>query len=1199
MDADSNMPQQDTQYPDPEQSGLVLPWLDQYQPTIDLDMVSAGQSSSSEIASRPSHEKDDASVFLTDSNNLNPCPEPSALIEHIQAEDTLMPDVEDAASFSDQEQADVLRNARIPVGVQDGQAGVILSDELPGHVQSDRPFSPRAAASPGSQSRGQSRTRGRGRGRGRGSGRGASGRGRGRGGKGIKRGPRPALEPSKEFAALQKEALDVFIDKQDDEKALGLIQKAIALNPEVYAAHALMSEIYFARGDVEQGVAALFSGAHAAPRDTLVWQHVADACLQKPALDRNQALQRAAYCFARIIALTPDDLDARFQRAAINRELGLLTVAAREFDKILAVLPHNPSVLQQIAEICLELGHVEKAKGLYRDCIAYHQDQGLFGVDDHDAFSWSDLNIYLELFAKQEEFELGIVTLKSLSRALLGRADETYWDEVVDDDREWDPADSPRRVFLPHFVVNAHPSQSYGFGLPLELRVKLGVFRLRLGPTHRTEALNHFEWLEPDDQQPEAAIFQYPDLARHVAQALMDVKEHQEALRFLQPLRAHASHSDTSFWLSIADASFVCGHIEQARDSYELAKASDDTCAEARTQLAKIYQDTGHRQEALRNVREALELGRRAIVRPQRRRYERREAREAREAIEKELRDTYNMRVPSVDSMTARLRSVEVRDQRQKICSAFSTGPSERQAKLGYQIARSRKQAARNATRDMDEQQRTENIRSLYARLQELAPLMRGHESSWARLAWLECADELIQDFRSNKVFYPAERHVRFEGYDPDAKRRAFRKRWIKGYDDACESEFIGTPGADDWSPPPLSSVPTEYRGVSFESWLDVFLEQALTVAKLGEEFRSNSYETITAVLDCTIWYHQPQAMLKTHVCYFTCALALNDGETLSNVVARWFMREFKLATDVYRLFAALNLLYSGSIDRGTKQVRVKDLPFRQSINQKFLLRQIRALDARAKKSQARNKTIETSDGHAGRSQSHLSTLANKSDAETQSAAANLADSPPRMDVVLLSLYAAVMYTGNSFPNALHYLYRAYALDPGNPMLLLHMSLCYLHQSFKRQNENKHFYIMQGLALFQAYGDARRAKAAAEATTNDEVSSVGGDQEKTGLQEATREIEFNRARIWNMLNLTSLAVEGYKRVLEMSSDGLIEKPTATTEVLEQAERANDSHSSLDQSFSTNLEAAYALQLSYALSGNMHLARDITERWLVI
>ncbi len=54
----------------------------------------------------------------------------------------------------------------------------------------------------------------------------------------------------------------------------------------------------------------------------------------------------------------------------------------------------------------------------------------------------------LEFFTILGQWEEGAYELKRISRWLLGRPDETYWDDWPDDDREWDATDD-RRVEVP------------------------------------------------------------------------------------------------------------------------------------------------------------------------------------------------------------------------------------------------------------------------------------------------------------------------------------------------------------------------------------------------------------------------------------------------------------------------------------------------------------------------------------------------------------------------------------------------------------------------------------------------------------------------------------------------------------------------------------------------------------------------------
>jgi general transcription factor 3C polypeptide 3 (transcription factor C subunit 4) len=189
------------------------------------------------------------------------------------------------------------------------------------------------------------------------------------------------------------------------------------------------------------------------------------------------------------------------------------------------------------------------------------------------------------------------------------------------------------------------------------------------------------------------------------------------------------------------------------------------------------------------------------------------------------------------------------------------------------------------------------------------------------------------------------------------------------------------------------------------------------------------------------------------------------------------------------------------------------------------------------------------------------------------------------MDVALLVLYGHILYSGNSFLPALNYFFRAYAMDDQNPAVLLSIALCYIHHSLKRQSENRHFMIMQGLAFMHEY---RRVR----------------EQPESLLQER-QEMEFNFARVWHTLGLNNLAVEGYRQVLELGKEIRAEnkgtKPAA--QVTEQVYGDVDMRDTglkkepFVEDFST--EAAFALQGLYALNGDFQSAKDVTENWLVI
>jgi general transcription factor 3C polypeptide 3 (transcription factor C subunit 4) len=126
-------------------------------------------------------------------------------------------------------------------------------------------------------------------------------------------------------------------------------------------------------------------------------------------------------------------------------------------------------------------------------------------------------------------------------------------------------------------------------------------------------------------------------------------------------------------------------------------------------------------------------------------------------------------------------------------------------------------------------------------------------------------------------------------------------------------------------------------------------------------------------------------------------------------------------------------------------------------------------------------------------------------------------------------------------------------------MINLSLALGYIHHALKRQSENRHYLIMQGLSFLFVYYDLRH-------------SSVC-------LQEK-QEADFNVARAYHMLGLTHLAIPYYQECLELSQE------------------LYDSESKrfLDD---FGRDAAMALQGIWAQDGNTDMARAVTERWLIV
>ena len=265
-----------------------------------------------------------------------------------------------------------------------------------------------------------------------------------------------------------------------------LTRQAILINPEMYPAHNLLSQIYVARGDEDKALSASWAAAHTRHRDPEIWSRTARLILRRPTDDRGSSLRGAIYCFNRILNLEKDNVDAKVQRAILYQELGHNGKAVIDFEQLLAQLPHDTIILRHLAEIYIETGESKRALQHYQKSLPHllAAERQMFS-----SFTWSDVNIVTELYGLEQRYDEGIVELKSLSRWLLGRGRDTYWKTFFHDDREWDLDHEPRRSELLDYNLDEYKLDSYGFGLPLEIRVKLGILRLKAQICNLEEAI--------------------------------------------------------------------------------------------------------------------------------------------------------------------------------------------------------------------------------------------------------------------------------------------------------------------------------------------------------------------------------------------------------------------------------------------------------------------------------------------------------------------------------------------------------------------------------------------------------------------------------------------------------------------------------------------------------------------------------------
>ncbi|KAM0717663.1 hypothetical protein Q7P37_007515 [Cladosporium fusiforme] len=1114
-------------------------------------------------------------------------------------------------------------------------------------------------------------SRGRPRGRGRGAGR---GRGRGRGWKWALKGtehdpayikaeerrrmrqnaPRTgpgarkskkrqrAEDPGPEFKKLQAQATEAFLSGQLN-RAMDLARQAVMINPEIYVAHSLLSDILIAKGQQKDALGALMTGANI-KKDPDLWLLVANKTLEMAGAFRTRAeYDQAVFCLSKAIHYShgEDTFELRTQRRDLHLDAGHDVKARTDTKLLLRARPDDLDNLKLYAELCFESkDHFEMAAGreTYENTFKLFEDKDTFGDAEGQ---WTHLNLYLDLVERTREPVHAVFQLKRVARWFLGRKEDEFWDDVTEDDREFDSGHE-RRYEIPEFRNSSNHSQdAYGDGLPLDLRVKFGMFRLKM--KKQEEALRHFDHIY-DLRDDIANVY---DLFYTIGDTLRLSSMYDHAIRFYKPIEVLEDELTDQYWISMAACYRGLKDFDEAEKCYKAVIELDPDHAPARAELAKMLaDDMGQKDKAITVIRDLIAMGRKDIIRKERLEMPpvnpRESARKEKVTENKRKRAQVDLvAVPELDETLMRKRmkqrtNAKLRESRRKDqqndqdaaaesqsddegnnsfvpagAGTFGTflpmfgegaepGPSQEFSleaevdKHNQHVDKVHRRAFAEILKKEEDRERffeeqAERVLTCFAKVKELWHVLDDDNASEEEVFdWMDNARMMYREFRTMRVFYPMrDRYKPFRGFAPVRIRNrgskfiremeAFKKRLE---DDGAQEEVPesdsdhGGGTSKDKAPPPLDvSTPTDFHGINFPTWHHIFIDLALLDAKQSDQ--ESCYEIIeNGLFNSNVFYHNEELLNTSQAASICCALMFNDTERLIKT-ARWFASRGDLrAGSTYQLISAVSRLAYGD-----------NASFTAGPTQKFMLRSVKTIDYQALPPHIRKKYDFGMPA---------SSLQRRSRPEFTN---------DGLDTGALLNYGHMVSVANHSSSALPYFFRAFALAPEDPGINLSISAQYVSAAMKRQTNNRHYEIHQGLSfLYRYYGFRTRSGVAAE------------------IQEA----EFNVGRMWHVLGLTYLAVPAYERALALSEQVQADmehrsaQRIARLEILATSKREREeagSAPSLEEEAEADQlrheeelgfgredfssEAACALQAVYVAVDNQRAAKEISEKYLVL
>ncbi|KAF5670370.1 transcription initiation factor TFIIIC, partial [Fusarium circinatum] len=775
-------------------------------------------------------------------------------------------------------------------------------------------------------------------------------------GKGA-RGPRKAAKPRGDITARLSKVNQAFLSG-DYPLALDLVFEVIRINAETHQAWTTLSSIFHEQGDMSKSLSAMVYAAHLRPKDVNGWLHCASSALGNVADDEAGNLNTARLCYSAALRADHTNIDARLGKGLVCHRQGHLAAAISDYKVVLEHRPYDIEIVRKLAEACVDNKQAEAAVpsaiAAYKRFFDHERAKPQMEIVEAP---WRDIGIYVELFAATGRYQEAIQESKSLSRWLLGREAEAYWDQWTSDDREWD-MDDERRAAVPGFIAGVWSPDTYGQSFPWDLRARLAIYRFRL--SDEDEAMRHLLWFEPESILTREFAGDFPFLTFDLAEELAHRGHTPLAISYYQILRDLPGDADATILLQLGRCYSAVGDTATAEEYFLAAIDADEDNIDARIELANMYEKAREEEEALILAAEAMAL---------------------RQARDQNLEGHQD----SITDLEQPSRRAPRRNQ----------AVPRRTDAFGKRLIPRRYRPKRLAGADkrrQEEQARAMKLTEQYEIVQDLRKKIKEGQHNLIP-TWMASSKELVDEFRSIKKFYTWDKYLHFLGPNNHLQQNEADKpqnELSQMYERLARTlaPQPGSEGRDDGT-----SKPDAHQGISFNNWLDLFLDYAIGLAIAHR--RDEAYQVCEAARDSTA-FQAPEHGFMIYVAWSVCAIYTSDEEKCI-ATARQLMRD-GATSDSYRMFALLSNLCQSPVSWYTSGPA-----------QKYILRQIKAMD-----------------------EAYTSDEINSERGE---------NGEPVLDACVLMLYGHILFTSTSYTYALGYFLRSLALDPENPMVNLSLGL--------------------------------------------------------------------------------------------------------------------------------------------------------------
>ncbi|KAM9927412.1 hypothetical protein OXX80_010296 [Metschnikowia pulcherrima] len=613
--------------------------------------------------------------------------------------------------------------------------------------------------------------------------------------------------------------------------------EVIKLDSRNFNAYKTLGEICQIRGNMNKCCFFWLIAAECGEADGEFWGLVADMSVDLGHIDQ------AIHCYNHAIAKTKGTpLSYITERALLYKEKKHYVRALEGFQRLHAAYPSDASVVRNLASVYVEQKRYNDAVNLYMRVL----DSNMHPQPNREfpPFGWTELNITCELLESQESWTAGIKLIKVVSRWKQGREDEIWWDEQ--DDIEFDA-----RARLAYLQVKKPAScdllMRRDFSLPIDIRCKLGMFRLQMD--QRDEAVAQFNYLFEQDDKGDML-----DLFLDAGSGLEAKGYHAEAVSFLKFLFENDNNIESDILLGKCLV-----EVENYKDAkvvlMSTLKKDPDNIDVKLILIEALY----HTEEMDLATQLMEDVSKNQIFKPSDKNSKPSEANDQEDDVEN---SEDNVALIKNSSYYKKIKKNEL-DENDRI-------------KI--------------------EEDATKIVKGKFNRMTRLQEAIdQGHDA--AVTAWLKLASQLIEMFCEVRSFFPKSQKTVFKGIAIYKRKKTLAlneklhriRDLFEGYADTETSRIIMT-------------SKTAFRGLDYDTWLWIFVQYAYLLNHFKDDLKE-AVETIELAMNVSVFKHDKTRSLLLRL--VRLAFGISQGDYISAVSnnVRYFLISGQFSARVYDFF--------------------------------------------------------------------------------------------------------------------------------------------------------------------------------------------------------------------------------------------------------------------------------------------------------